>query len=84
MMVKNGVDRIGEYKSLFSQGRLGLITSVSGVDRQLNPTIRHLESYHLTALFAPEHGIRGDAAAGDVYKRQVYQPGQDQSVQPEI
>ena len=47
--------------------RVGLITNHSAIDRARTPAIdllaRHKE-LRLVALFAPEHGIRGDAAAG--------------------
>ena len=47
--------------------RVGLITNHSAIDRSRTPAIdllaRH-KDLRLVALFAPEHGIRGDAAAG--------------------
>ena len=47
--------------------RVGLITNNSAIDRARNLDIdliaRH-KDLKLVALFAPEHGIRGDAAAG--------------------
>jgi len=47
--------------------RVGLITNHSAIDRAGTPAIdliaRH-KDLQLVALFAPEHGIRGDAAAG--------------------
>ena len=64
-MVLNGVDRISEFESVFKDKRLGLLTSVSGVDSKLQSTIRLLhQQYRLTALFSPEHGVRGDMHAG--------------------
>ena len=48
--------------------RLGLVTNPSGVDRNLRSTIDILneaENVNLVALFGPEHGVRGDAYAGD-------------------
>lgn len=65
-MIRNGIDRITEYDHLLKGKRLGLITSISGVSNRLKSTIdiisRH---YELTALFAPEHGVRGNIGAGD-------------------
>lgn len=47
------------------QGKCGLITNHTGVLRDLTSTIDILkEMCNLTALFAPEHGIRGDNQAG--------------------
>lgn len=48
--------------------RVGLVTNPSGVDRQLRSTIdilNNAENVNLVALFGPEHGVRGDAYAGD-------------------
>lgn len=48
--------------------RVGLVTNPSGVDRNLRSTIDILhqaENVNLVALFGPEHGVRGDAYAGD-------------------
>ncbi len=46
---------------------VGLVTNPSGVDRNLRSTIDILHDapgVNLKALFAPEHGVRGDAYAG--------------------
>ena len=48
--------------------RVGLVTNPSGVDRNLRSTIDILfnaPEVNLVALFGPEHGVRGDAYAGD-------------------
>ena len=48
--------------------RVGLVTNPSGVDRQLRSTIDILfdaPQVNLVALYGPEHGVRGDAYAGD-------------------
>lgn len=48
--------------------RVGLITNPTGVDRNLVSTIDILsnaQGVKLTALFGPEHGVRGDFSAGD-------------------
>lgn len=47
--------------------RIGLITNPTGVDNSLRSTIDILheaEGVELVALFAPEHGVRGDITAG--------------------
>ena len=47
--------------------RVGLITNHSAVDRKKVPDVDLIAAHKdlkLTALFAPEHGIRGTAAAG--------------------
>ena len=48
--------------------RVGLITNPTGVDNKLKSTIDILheaDGVTLTALYAPEHGVRGDVHAGD-------------------
>ena len=48
--------------------RVGLVTNPSGIDRNLRSTIDILyeaPEVNLVALFGPEHGVRGDAYAGD-------------------
>lgn len=64
-MIRNGIDRIQEESHLFKGKRLGLITSPTGLDRHFMSTIQILhEHYNLTAMFSPEHGVRGDLNAG--------------------
>ncbi|MDD4540350.1 MAG: DUF1343 domain-containing protein [Lentisphaeria bacterium] len=63
--VYNGIDTIRDYRALLSGRRLGVISNPSGVDRGLTASIDILaRDFRLTALFAPEHGIRGDRQAG--------------------
>ena len=48
--------------------RVGLVTNPSGVDRRLRSTIDiffEAPQVNLVALYGPEHGVRGDAYAGD-------------------
>lgn len=60
-----GADRIGEYAALFRGKRLGLVTNPSGVLRGLSATADKLaREFRLTALYAPEHGVRGDQQDG--------------------
>ena len=66
MSVLSGIDRVDTIHTLLSSGRLGLMTNQSGITRQFQPTADLLNSrYHLSALFAAEHGIRGNIQAGD-------------------
>lgn len=47
--------------------RVGVITNASGVTSKLASVvdaIRHNPKIHLRAIYAPEHGFRGDASAG--------------------
>ena len=67
--VKPGIEvlRDSGFKELEGK-RVGLVTNPSGVDSQLNSTIDILHAapeVNLVALYGPEHGVRGDAYAGD-------------------
>lgn len=66
--MKLGIDVFLEnYLESFKGQRIGLVTNHTSVDRDLVPTIDLLWDHPdvwLTALFGPEHGVRGDAAAG--------------------
>lgn len=48
--------------------RVGLVTNNTGIDRELNSTVDLLDEHsdvELTALYGPEHGVRGNVYAGD-------------------
>ncbi|CAM3860488.1 DUF1343 domain-containing protein [Cohnella lubricantis] len=63
--VRNGIDHIDDYSHLFQGKRIGLITAPTGLTADFVPTIQILhERFQLAALFSPEHGVRGDIAAG--------------------
>ncbi len=50
---------------LTNPGKCGLITNPTGVLRNMTSTVDMLKQIcDLTALFGPEHGVRGDAQAG--------------------
>lgn len=57
-----------ERLDLLRGKRVGLVTNHTGVDRQLRSSIdllaKHAD-FKLVALFGPEHGVRGDAQAGE-------------------
>lgn len=60
-----GIDRLNEFRDVFLGKRLGLVTSPTGLNRKGESTIDILHrTFGLTALFSPEHGVRGSAAAG--------------------
>ncbi len=71
--VQVGIDTLvsGDYDALLKGKRLGLITNHTAVNSQRRYTIEilkanaHRKGYQLVALFAPEHGITGDAYAAD-------------------
>lgn len=52
----------------FKGKRIGLVTNMTGVNHRLVPTIDLFHDHpdiRLTALYGPEHGIRGDAKEGE-------------------
>ncbi|AXI10057.1 DUF1343 domain-containing protein [Oceanobacillus sp. 143] len=58
---------LDEQKQLIEGKRVGLITNPTGVDQELNSIVDLLfndPDVELTALYGPEHGVRGDAQAG--------------------
>jgi beta-N-acetylhexosaminidase len=65
-MVTCGLDRILARPSGAPPGRIGLITNHSAVTRDLVPAVDALRGagVNVVALYGPEHGVRGDAAAG--------------------
>src|SRR3989337_3226347 len=70
VQVITGIEVLKESNFKILEGkRVGLITNPTGVDSKLKSTIDILyesENVHLVALFGPEHGVRGDYAAGDI------------------
>lgn len=57
-----------QYLHAFKGKRIGLVTNMTGVNRRLVPTIDLFHEHpdiQLTALYSPEHGIRGDAKEGE-------------------
>lgn len=66
--VKPGVDVFVEkYPDSVEGKRVGLITNPTGVNRELESTIELLldNGVNLVALYGPEHGVRGNAQAGE-------------------
>lgn len=60
-----GLDRIDTADSVLGKGRIGLMTAPCGVNHSLKSTVDVVrERYLLSALYACEHGIRGEVQAG--------------------
>lgn len=76
--VRTGIDVLESNGFAQLQGkRIGLVTNPTGVDRYLNSTIDVLNSapgVELVALFGPEHGVRGNAHAGEHIEGQAVDP----------
>ena len=64
-----GVERLLSHRLDLIRGRrVGLITNPTGVDRSLRSIVELFRSHPgvtLTALYGPEHGVRGNAQAGE-------------------
>lgn len=63
--VRTGAERLARTPALAGGSRLGLITNPTGILPDLTPTVDALQAagLRLTALFGPEHGLRGTAQA---------------------
>ena len=73
-MVKFGIDRVEEYRHLL-KGRVALITAPSGRTADNRSSIDRLkEVCDLRLLLAPEHGVRGDKGAGELFEDCIDQP----------
>jgi uncharacterized protein YbbC (DUF1343 family) len=71
-MMKLGIDLIDQHLDVFKNKRVGLITNVTGINSQFQSTINVLkEKTNLVALFAPEHGVRGNFQAGERFTSYV-------------
>lgn len=68
LAVRSGLEvLLAEEGALLEGKRVGLVTNPSAVDSQMRSAIDLLSASgraRLVALFAPEHGIRGEAQAG--------------------
>ncbi len=68
-VVKTGIDVMQERNfDVLSGKKVGLITNPTGVNKYLKSTVDILheaKNVQLVALYAPEHGVRGDIAAGE-------------------
>ncbi len=70
-MVLCGADRVAEFSHLFT-GRVALLTSPTGRTTDNRPTIEVLQGCcDLRLLLAPEHGVRGDKAAGALFADEI-------------
>lgn len=65
--VELGVERLLDDPDLLKGKRVGLITNPTGVDSKMTSIVDLFaasDDFELTALYGPEHGVRGDAQAG--------------------
>ncbi|MEA3500435.1 MAG: DUF1343 domain-containing protein [Candidatus Marinimicrobia bacterium] len=68
-IVKTGIEVLRENNfNILKNKNVGLITNPTGVDSKLKSTIDILnqaKNVNLIAMYAPEHGVRGDYTAGE-------------------
>lgn len=70
--MKLGIDLIDRHLDYFKGKRVGLITNPTGMSSHFLSTIDILkEKVNLVALFAPEHGVRGNFQAGERFSSYV-------------
>ncbi|WP_307329195.1 exo-beta-N-acetylmuramidase NamZ family protein [Evansella vedderi] len=72
-MVRTGLEKVlGEKRELLKGKKLGLIINHTSVDASLQLSVdRFLEvGLDVKAIFAPEHGFRGNVTAGEVIEDQ--------------
>jgi uncharacterized protein YbbC (DUF1343 family) len=69
--VLNGIDVLERDNfSLLAGKRIGLITNQTGVNKDLVSTLdlfKRARNFKLTAVFSPEHGLKGDIGSGQFY-----------------
>ena len=69
LTVLNGIDVLLEKKLHFIKSRkIALVTNHSGIDKNLIPNYKRLmeiDDLELKVIFSPEHGLFGEAAAGE-------------------
>ncbi|MBN2270849.1 MAG: DUF1343 domain-containing protein, partial [Sedimentisphaerales bacterium] len=71
--VKTGLDNVASYENLFRGKRIGIITNHTACDgrgRHITDVFADMPGVKITALFGPEHGIRGTEAAGKTIESQ--------------
>lgn len=70
-MIYFGVDRLSDHRELLT-GRVALLTAPSGRTADNRSTIELMQACcDLRLLLAPEHGVRGDKAAGALFEDEI-------------
>jgi uncharacterized protein YbbC (DUF1343 family) len=65
--VQVGLDQVDNYPDLFVHKQIGIITNHTAYNekgRHITDIFYSMKQLRVTALFGPEHGIRGDESAG--------------------
>ena len=77
--VQTGLDRVGEYHQLFKNKRIGIVTNHTAYNsnhQHIIDVFLHMDDVTVTALFGPEHGIRGSEEGGVTIESET-RPGSD-------
>lgn len=72
--VLTGLDQVYNYHHHFAHKRIGIITNHTAVNRQgdhITDIFLTMPNVRIVALFGPEHGVRGHAAAGETVASEV-------------
>ena len=65
-MTRYGIDRTDQVRTVLGGRRIGLATNPTGLDSDFRRTVSILQDIsNLACLFGPEHGVYGDAQAGE-------------------
>ena len=73
-VVLTGLDRVEEHESLFAGQKIGIITNHTAYnsnDKHIIDVFAKMKNVEVSALFGPEHGIRGDEAAGETIDDEI-------------
>lgn len=74
-MVTCGIDRIDAFSHLFQGKHLGMVTSVSGVTKDLQPGyLAFHQKFPLECLFSPEHGLHAKFGNGENVSEEPVDP----------
>ena len=76
MQVLPGAENLNEYRSLLSGKRVGVVAHQASLISKEKKTIHLVDALlnhdiHIQKVFAPEHGFRGTADAGEKIKNQI-------------
>lgn len=64
-MVRTGLDRLSELDEFFRGRRIALVTGASGLNSELKSSVDcFMDTYGLSLLLSPEHGVRGELQPG--------------------
>ena len=69
-----GANQLRKYLPLIQNKRVGVVTNQTGVLLKDNQSVTHIidtllsQNIQIMKVFAPEHGFRGDADAGEIIK----------------